>query len=73
MGEHLGDVVEGVSVDVGEVGRACDVHRVKKVYKVGCAKGGKKEKKGVNGDAGRKDDRGDIESVVLGAMALKGS
>jgi EKC/KEOPS complex subunit CGI121/TPRKB len=43
------------------------------VYKIGCAKGGKKEKRGINGDAGKKDDRSDIESVILGTIALKGS
>ncbi|KZM25801.1 uncharacterized protein EKO05_0002613 [Ascochyta rabiei] len=65
---HLGQVVEGESVQVGELGEGlgqfAEVHRVKKVYKIACAKGGSK---------GMKDDRGDLESVVLGAIALKGS
>lgn len=76
VSEHLGRVVEGTSVEVGEegieLGESCEVHRVKKVYKIGCAKGGKKTK-GANGDQGKKDDRGDLESVVLGTIALKGS
>ncbi|KAF9690667.1 hypothetical protein EKO04_011432 [Ascochyta lentis] len=65
---HLGRVVEGESVSVGEegdeVGAFAEVHRVKKVYKIACAKGGSK---------GMKGDRRDLESVVLGAIALKGS
>lgn len=77
MSAHLGDVVDGVSVEVGEkgveIGEGAEVHRVKKVYKIGCAKGGKAKGgvKGGNGDKG-KEDRRDIEAVVLGAMALKG-
>lgn len=77
VSEHLGRVVEGESVPIGEEGRElgdmCEVHRVKKVYKIACAKGGKKATKGVKGDAGKKDDRSDLESVILGTIALKGS
>ncbi|KAH6639175.1 kinase binding protein CGI-121-domain-containing protein [Boeremia exigua] len=80
VGEFLGRVVEGRSVEIevggegeGEegLGARADVHRIKKVYKISCAKGkGGKGAKGGNG--GEKDDRAGIESVVLGAMALKG-
>ncbi|KAF1352850.1 CGI-121-domain-containing protein [Lizonia empirigonia] len=77
VSEHLRRVVEGESVPIGEEGRElgdmCEVHRVKKVYKIACAKGGKKAAKGVNGDAGKRDDRSDLESVILGTIALKGS
>lgn len=76
VSEHLGRVVEGQSVPIGEegaeLGQSCEVHRVKKVYKIACAKGGKKTK-GVNGDQEKKDDRSDLESVILGTIALKGS
>ncbi|KAF2623110.1 CGI-121-domain-containing protein [Macroventuria anomochaeta] len=74
---HLGAVVEGQSVELSEgieeLGDAAEVHRIKKAYKITCAKGGKKGAKGINGDAGKKDDRSDIESVILGTIALKGS
>ncbi|KAL1798260.1 hypothetical protein ACET3X_002297 [Alternaria dauci] len=79
---HLGSAVEGTSVEVGEAGEElgmwCDVEKVKKVYKLG-GDGGKKGKKGVvNGDGGdvekrKADEKRDIESVVLGIIALKGS
>lgn len=69
----LGRVVEGRSVAVGELGTElggkAEVHRIKKVYKIGCAKG---KGRGREGEV-EKDDRRDLESVILGAMALKGS
>lgn len=78
VSEHLGRVVEGESVGIGEVGselgNACDVERVRKVYKLN---DGKKGTKGavVNGDGGKgkEDERKEIESVILGIMALKGA
>ena len=72
---HLGAVVQGESVRIGEegeeLGSAAEVHRVKKVYKIACAKGKGAGKMTPNG--GKKDDRKDIEAVVLGTIALKGS
>tara|TARA_R110002003_G_scaffold140_24_gene12905 strand:+ start:2684 stop:3229 length:546 start_codon:yes stop_codon:yes gene_type:complete len=75
VSKHLGDVVEGTSVGIGErgeeLGAWCDVEKVRKVYKL--SDGGKKGKKGaVNGDAGR-DEKKEMESVILGIMTLKGS
>jgi len=51
---------------------------VKKVYKLGGGDSGRKGKKGggLNGDADaerRTAEKKDIESVVLGVIALKGS
>lgn len=73
VSRHLGDVVEGESVEVeGDaelLGGFAEVHRIKKVYKIACAKG---MGKGVMLNGEKKDDRKDIESVVLGTMALKG-
>ena len=70
MEKHLSDVVEGDSVRIGdeaiELGSAAVVHRIKKAYKIQCAKG-----KGAGRQEG-KEDRSEIESVVLGCMALKG-
>jgi EKC/KEOPS complex subunit CGI121/TPRKB len=75
VSKHLGDVVKGTSVKIGErgeeLGECCDEEKVKKVYKLGG--GGIKGKKGaMNGDAGI-DQRKDLESVILGTMTLKGS
>ena len=68
-------MVEGESVEVeGDaelLGGFAEVHRIKKVYKIVCAKG-KGKGKGVTLNGEKKDDRKDIESVVLGTMALKG-
>jgi EKC/KEOPS complex subunit CGI121/TPRKB len=75
VAEHLGRVVEGESVEIGvegkELGSAAEVHRVKKVYKIACAKGKGGGKKGGSGE--EKDDRKDLESVILGTIALKGA
>jgi EKC/KEOPS complex subunit CGI121/TPRKB len=81
VSEHLGKVVEGTSVPVGEkgeeLGEACDVEKVKKVYKIGGDSAGKKGKKGeaVNGDGAEKkaEERRVMESVILGTIALKGT
>jgi EKC/KEOPS complex subunit CGI121/TPRKB len=75
VSKHLGDVVEGTSVEISEggaeLGVGCDVERVKKMYKLGDMGGAGKNGK-MNGDSGR-DERKKIEAVVLGIMALKGS
>lgn len=82
VSSHLGSAVEGTSVELGETGEElgmwCDVDKVRKAYKLG-GDGGKKGKKGaVNGDGGdverrKAEEKKDIESVVLGIIALKGS
>ncbi|KAB2102077.1 hypothetical protein AG0111_0g9684 [Alternaria gaisen] len=79
---HLGSAIEGTSVELGETGEElgmwCDVDKVRKAYKLG-GDGGKKGKKGVvNGDGGdiekrKTEEKKDIESLVLGIIALKGS
>jgi EKC/KEOPS complex subunit CGI121/TPRKB len=71
----LGDVVQGTSVEVGEegdeLGMSCEVDKVRKVYKLG---GGGKGKKGGSGVVnGEGDERKEMESVILGTIALKGS
>ena len=75
VAEHLGKVIEGEAVELSEggeeLGEFAEVHRVKKVYKIACAKGKKGGK--VLADGEKKDDRKDIESVILGTIALKGS
>lgn len=79
VSEHLGGAVEGESVDVGEdgerIGERCDLGRVRKVYKLGGEGTGKKGKGGgsVNGVGSGKDEKKEVESVVLGIIALKGS
>lgn len=79
MAAHLGSVVDGTGVRVEngngdlELGEACDLQRVRKVYKLG-HHGGKRANKGgpVNGQES-KDERKDMESVILGIIALKGT
>lgn len=81
VSKHLGENVKGESIDVGEegerLGDACDVEKVRKVYKVnssGVGTGKNGEKKGVvNGAGGELDERKELESVVLGIMTIKGS
>lgn len=77
--------MQGTSVEIGdnadELGMWCEVEKVRKVYKLGSADGGaggKKGKKGAvtNGEGARnkaKDEKRDMESVILGTIALKGS
>lgn len=83
MGTHLGGAVEGTSVALGETGEELgmwrDVEKVRKVYKLGGGDAGKKGKKGsvVNGEGDlerrKVEEKKEIESVVLGVIALKGS
>jgi len=74
VAQHLGTAIEGESVELDEsgsqLGDYAEVHRIKKVYKLNCAKG-KGGKATPNGE--KKDDRSDIEAVILGTIALKGS
>ena len=76
VARHFGAVVKGTSVDVGEVGervgRFCDWGMVRKVYNLGGG-GQKKGKSEVNGTAEGKDEVKEMESVILGIIALKGS
>jgi EKC/KEOPS complex subunit CGI121/TPRKB len=80
VSQHLSSIVEGTSVEVGEkgeeLGDACDVEKVRKVYKLGADSGAKKGKKGAvaNGDGGeKKGERKEMEVAILGTIALKGS
>ncbi|KAF2437514.1 CGI-121-domain-containing protein, partial [Karstenula rhodostoma CBS 690.94] len=79
VGTHLGEVVEGEVVSIGEgmeeVAMFADVGKIRKIYKLGEAGAKGKGKKGavVNGDGKVRDERKDMESVILGTMALKGS
>lgn len=83
---HLASAVQGTSVaiaeDGNELGLWCQLDKVRKVYKLGSADsgaGGKKTTKSsafINGQGGvneMKDNKADMESVILGTMALKGS
>ncbi|KAF9732618.1 hypothetical protein PMIN06_012235 [Paraphaeosphaeria minitans] len=79
VGKHLGEVVEGESVRMGEdmeeVAMFADVAKVRKIYKLGegGAKGKGKKGTDVNGDGKARDELKGMESVILGMMALKGS
>jgi EKC/KEOPS complex subunit CGI121/TPRKB len=70
VSQHLGSVVQGTSVPIGELGEElgsfCEVEKVRKVYKLSAGGKGKK-----SGDIG--GERKEMESVILGTMALKGS
>jgi len=75
VSKHLGHVVEGTSVVISEggeeLGEACDVDRVRKMYKLSDM--GVAGKKGnMSGDS-RRDEKKEMEAVILGIMALKGS
>ena len=82
MSDHLGSVVQGTSVEIGEdgqeLGMSCQLDKVRKVYKLGSADGGARPTNGNNGVGGNHqnnitDEKKHIESLVLGIMALKGS
>lgn len=80
VGKHLGEVVQGTSVPIGELGEElgqwCDLEKVRKVYKLPSSDAkGKKGKKGdvMNGGVPARDEKKEVESVVLGIIALKGS
>ncbi|KAF2119733.1 protein CGI121 [Lophiotrema nucula] len=78
VSQHLGEHVQGESVNVGEeaerVGDWCDVGKVRKVYKLENPKkkGGKKGAQ-INGVGKEVDERREMESVILGMITLKGS
>ncbi|KAF2679893.1 CGI-121-domain-containing protein [Lentithecium fluviatile CBS 122367] len=73
VGRHLGEVVRGTSVEIREggeeLGMWADEGKIRKVYKLNGHGGGKKG--AMNGAA--KDERGELESVILGSITLKGS
>lgn len=79
VGAHLGGAVEGEAVSIGEgmdeVGMYADVGKIRKIYKLGegGAKGKGKKGAAVNGESKGRDERKEMESVILGTMALKGS
>ncbi|KAI8932278.1 hypothetical protein NX059_010476 [Plenodomus lindquistii] len=80
VARHLESVVQGRSVEVRseeaeELGLFADLQGIRKVYKLGdmgVKKGGKKGGAG-GGDRKERDERKELESVVLGIMSLKGS
>jgi EKC/KEOPS complex subunit CGI121/TPRKB len=69
---HLGSVVEGTSQSISErgdeLGSACDLDKLRKIYKI---TPNVKGKKGVAVDAS--NNTSELESIVLGVIALKGS
>lgn len=77
---HLEANVKGERIEFDDEGLAgmSDLGRIRKIYKLNAPDGGGKGKKkggevnGVNGDEER-DERAEMESVVLGLMALRGS
>ncbi|KAH8723766.1 kinase binding protein CGI-121-domain-containing protein [Phaeosphaeriaceae sp. PMI808] len=74
---HLGHTVQGTSVEIGELGDElgswCNVDKVRKMYKVSSESGKGKKGAVVQGDAKREDEKKEMESVILGMIALKGS
>ncbi|EMD69708.1 hypothetical protein GGP41_001162 [Bipolaris sorokiniana] len=80
---HLGNVVHGSSIEIAdngqELGSYCQLDKVRKVYKLASADRASRSNtttKQANGDNhgnDSQDEKAYIESLVLGAMALKGS
>jgi EKC/KEOPS complex subunit CGI121/TPRKB len=70
---HLGSVVEGTSQSISErgdeLGSACDLDKLRKIYKITTPN--VKGRKGVAVDAS--NNTSELESIVLGVIALKGS
>ena len=81
VSKHLGNEVKGTSVEIGaggeELGMSCDLEKIRKTYKLGGDRSGRsnKGKKGelANGDGADKEERKEMEGVILGIMALKGA
>ncbi|KAF2644416.1 CGI-121-domain-containing protein [Massarina eburnea CBS 473.64] len=80
VSKHLAEVVEGESVPIGdegeELGLWADVAKIRKIYKLN--DGGKGRAKGkrevaVNGGARVRDEKKEMESVIMGIMVLKGT
>ncbi len=72
--EHLAKVVEGVQVPFSdaEMSDMTDLARVRKIYKLNVAGGGRKPINAVNG-ASEIDERKELEVLILGSMALRGA
>lgn len=77
VGRHLAGAVEGDAVEIGEggeeVGSFADVGKIRKIYKLGDGGKGKKGDAHVNVNGAARDERREMESFILGTMALKGS
>jgi EKC/KEOPS complex subunit CGI121/TPRKB len=77
--KHLRDSVNGEQVvfDDEQLGQCTDLAKVMKTYKTGDtwkqSKPDKQRGKGVNGTALSKEDLQELEALVLGMMAIKGS
>lgn len=74
VSSHLSDVVEGEPVELGKEGEQlamfADVGKIRKIYKLNDVAKGKKGP-AVNGNPN--DETKQLESVILGTMALKGT
>lgn len=74
VSRHLGEVVEGESVEIGEAGEElggwADEGKIRKVYKLN---GNGNGKTGVVKNGQARDERKEMESVILGMMTVKGS
>lgn len=74
VSKHLGEVVQGESVEVEEQGEElgmwADEAKIRKVFKLN---DGGKGKKGAALNGAAKDERKEMESVILGVISLKGS
>ncbi|KAF1916563.1 hypothetical protein BDU57DRAFT_516745 [Ampelomyces quisqualis] len=78
VSQHLTRIVEGTSVEIGEegleLGQACHLEKVRKVYKLGAESAPKRAQKGAAANGGDEwDHRKDMETVILGTMTLKGT
>ncbi|KAF2010537.1 CGI-121-domain-containing protein [Aaosphaeria arxii CBS 175.79] len=77
VAKHLGEHVKGESVPLGEegqeLGQWADEAKLRKIYKLEPAGGGKPKKGAVNGDGAALDPRKEMEAVILGLMTIKGS
>lgn len=74
---HLAQVVEGTRIPFNNESLASitDMARVRKIYKIDAPSDGKRGGKQVNGRSGRdwEDEREEIEKMILGMIAIKGS
>jgi EKC/KEOPS complex subunit CGI121/TPRKB len=77
VSKHLGDVVKGTTVEIGEdgaeLGEYGDVAKIRKVYKLNDAVKGKKGLKGDVSGGVEIDEKEEMEGVILGIMSVKGT
>jgi len=77
VSKHLGDVVKGTTVEIGEdgaeLGEYGDVAKIRKVYKLNDAVKGKKGLKGDASGGVEIDEKKEMEGVILGIMSVKGT